>query len=88
MVRHWVEVMLESAYKQSGHGQEVRHQNSLFYFDDGKFVSSEPRWIQGAFSALVGMFDGMGLKTNLRKTFGIVFRPCQVAETWSEAVYG
>ena len=34
VVRHWVTVVVESAEERGGHGQEVRHQNSLFYADD------------------------------------------------------
>ena len=34
VVRHCVAVMVERAGEQSGHGQEGRHQNSLFYLDD------------------------------------------------------
>ena len=40
---------------------------------------SEPGSIQGAFSTLVGLFDGVGLKTNVRKTVIMVFCLCQVA---------
>ena len=38
-------------------------------------VSFGPIWIQGAFSTLVGMFDKVGLITNIRKTVGIVCCP-------------
>ena len=34
VVRHWIAVIVESAEKRSGRGQEGRHQNSLFYADD------------------------------------------------------
>ena len=43
MVRPWIEVMVESAGEKSGHGQEDRHQNYLFYVDDGMVALSEPR---------------------------------------------
>ena len=35
--------------------------------------SLDPIWIQEAFSTLVGMFDIVGLKTNVEKTVGMVF---------------
>ena len=38
LVRHWVAVMVEIVDKKSGRGQEVRHQNTLFYADDGMVV--------------------------------------------------
>ena len=57
VVRHWVKVIVESAEEQSDCRQEARHQNSIFYTDDGIVVSSDPQWLQGVFSTLVGMFD-------------------------------
>ena len=50
-------------------------------------ASSDPGWIQGAFSALVGMFDRVGLKTKFVNTVRMVCRPFQVAGTQSEATY-
>ena len=41
------------------------------------FVSSEPAWIQGTFTALVGIFDRVGLMTNVGKTVRMVCQPCQ-----------
>ena len=48
---------------------------------------SDLRWLQGSFSTLVGQFYRVGLKTNVRNTVGMVFRPCQAAGTQSEAAY-
>ena len=53
-------------------GQEGRHQNALFYADNGMVASSDPRWLQGAFSTLVGLFDRVGLRNNVGKTVGMV----------------
>ena len=88
MARHWVKVMVESVEEQGEHGQEVRHHNSLSYADDGTVASSEPRWLQSAFSTLVGLFDRVGLKNNVGKTVGMVCHPCQATGTQSEAAYG
>ena len=87
VVRHWVKVTVESAEEKSGRGQEGRHQNAFFYLDDGMVMSLDPRWLQGAFSTLLGLFDRVGLKKNSRKTFGMVFHPCQAAGMQSEAAY-
>ena len=35
VVWHWVTVMVDSAEEWGKRGQEVRHQNSLLYADDG-----------------------------------------------------
>ena len=50
-------------------------------------ASLDLRWIQGAFSTLLGLFDRVGLKTNFGKIFGMVCRPCQSAGIQSEAAY-
>ena len=47
---------------------EGRYQAALFYMDDGMVVSSDPRWLQWAFNTLVGLFDHVGLHTNVGKT--------------------
>ena len=51
-------------------------------------TSSDPVWLQGAFNALVGLFDRLGLQTNVRKTVGMVFHPCQVAGNITTVAYG
>ena len=35
VARHWLTVMVEGVEEQGEHGQEGRHQNPLFYADDG-----------------------------------------------------
>ena len=74
VVRHWVSVVVEGAEEQGRHVQEGRHQNALFYADDGMVAFSDPRWLQGDFSILVGLFIKVGLRTNFRKIFGMVCR--------------
>ena len=68
-------------------GQDGRHQNSLFYADNAMVASSESRWIQVAFSTLVGLFDKVGLQNNFGKTVGMVFRPRQAAGNKSEVAH-
>ena len=58
-------------------GREGRHQSVVFYADDGMVVSSEPAWLQGAFSALVAIFDRVGLRTNVNKTVIMACHPCR-----------
>ena len=60
----------------------------MFYADDGMVASSDPAWLQGAFNALVGLFDRVGLQTNVRKTVGMVCHPCQAAGNITKAAYG
>ena len=39
--------------------------------------TSDPEWLQGAFSALVAIFDRVGLQTNVDKTVIMACHPCQ-----------
>ena len=67
--------MVEGAAELVGRGQEGRHNNALFYADNGMVTSSDPRWLQGAFIILVGLFIKFGLWTNFSKIVGMVCRP-------------
>ena len=50
---------------------------------------SDPTWIQGAFNALVAIFDRVGLLTNVGKTVSMVCHPCQTgAGNCTEEAYG
>ena len=67
--------------------REVQYHGAFFYMDDGLVAPTDPEWLQGAFDTLVGMFDRVGLRTNVGNMVGMVFRPCQTAGTQSEAAY-
>ena len=81
VVRHWFTVMVESSEEHIRRGKEGTHQNSLFYVDDGMVALSVQEWLQGDFSTLVGLFDRVVLKTNIGKTFGMVYHPYQAVGT-------
>ena len=51
-------------------------------------ASSDPCWLQGAFNTLVGLFDRVSLRNNVRNTVGMVCRPCQAVGNQLEAAYG
>ena len=77
VVRHWVNGIVEEAEARGETVREVRHQAALFYAKDGMVVLSDPAWLQGTFTALVGLFDRVGLLTNFGKTVSMVCHPCQ-----------
>ena len=45
VVRHWVTMALDEADKRGERGNEGRHQDALFYADNGMVASSDPRWL-------------------------------------------
>ena len=87
VVWHWAEETAGSADGQGRCGREGRHKNDLFYADDGMIASSEPGCLQGAFRTLLGMFDWVGLRTNVRNMVRMFFCPCQAAVNNLEAAY-
>ena len=60
----------------------------MFYANNGMVASSDLVWLQGAFNALVGLFDKVGPQTNAGKTVGMVCHPCQAAGNLSTEAYG
>ena len=59
----------------------------MFYAEEGMVASSYPAWLQGAFNALVGLFDRVGLQTNVGKTVGMVCHTCQAAGNLTTTAY-
>ena len=51
-------------------------------------ASSDPRWLQWDFTTLVGLFDRVGMKTNVGKTVSMTCRPCPAAGNQLEEAYG
>ena len=69
VVRHWVTLEVVEAEMWGEQGREGRHQATLFYTYDGMVALSDPRWLQWAFTTLVGLFDRVGLqKTWVRRS--------------------
>ena len=88
VVRHWFTLEVAEGETWGERGWEGRHQAALFYAEDGMVASSDPRWLQWAFITLVGLFDRVGLNTNMGKMVSMTCRPCTVAGNQSEEAYG
>ena len=50
----------------------LKVQEAIFCAYDGMVASTNPRWLQTEFDVLLGLFERVGLKTNVRKTVGVV----------------
>ena len=87
VVRQWLRLSTQEAEKRGERGRERQHQAALSYADDRMIASTDPRWLQWAFTILVGLFDRVGLKTNQRKTVSMACRPCSAAGNRSEKAY-
>ena len=56
------------AFKDDGEG-------GVFNMDDGLMDSTDPGWIHRTFDTLIGIFNGLGLQINVRKTVVMVCKP-------------
>ena len=74
VVRHWLEGLRKDNDEREAEGGEG-HFLAVFYADDGMVGATDPQCLQGAFSALVAIFDRVGLRTNVGKT---VSRACHL----------
>ena len=76
VVRHWIEGLKTATEEKGATGREG-HFSEVFYVKDGMVSASDPAWLQGAFSALVAIFDRVGLQTNVDKTVSMACHPCR-----------
>ena len=74
VVRHWLEG-LQNATKEKGATGGEGHFSVVFYADDRMVGALDPAWLQGAFSALVAIFDRVGLCTNVDKNVSMACHP-------------
>ena len=51
------------------------HFTAFLYVDDGLVVLTDPVWLQGAFDTMTRLFDGVGIRKNVGKTFSMLFHP-------------
>ena len=53
----------------------MKSRAALFYVVNNLIVLTQLEWIQGGFDTLIGLFDRMGIWTNVGKMVGISFFP-------------
>ena len=88
VVSHWIDGLVAESAEKGEIGREGRHQSVVFYANDGMVVSSDPAWLQGAFSDLVAIFYRVGLRTNVGKIVSMACHPCRAgAGNQTEAGY-
>ena len=70
-------------WKEEGH-QRLTAKAEFFNANDGVVASTDPGWLQSEFDMLTGLFDRVGLRTNVCKIVGMVFRTCRVDRVRSD----
>ena len=56
---------------------QLKVKEAFLYADNGILASTNLGWIQTMFDILTGLFDRVGLKTNFKRTVGMVCHICQ-----------
>ena len=57
------------------------------YDDNGVVASTDMGWLLSAFDLLMGMFDQVGLQTNVHKTAEMVCRTFWAVRVWVDKAY-
>ena len=65
----------------------MQHRAAFFYTDEVLVISTDPVCIQVLFDTLNGLFDRVGLRTNVGTMVGIICCPCRTVGTQLEALY-
>ena len=64
VVLHCLTIVVQEAERRGERGREGRHQAALFYADDGMLASSDPQWLQWAFTQIVGGLDNASMPSS------------------------
>ena len=71
-----------------GWGREIQRRAAFFFADDSLISSTWPEWLQRSFDTLTGLFDLLGLRTNVEKTVCMVCQICRTVGKHSDEAYG
>ena len=88
IVCHRVGLVAKNEAGPKDFGCTVADKVTFFYVDDALVASTNPVWLQQAFGILIGLFEWLGLRTNVAKTVGIVCRPGTIYGIKSASAYG
>ena len=75
LVIHWIYLVADVEAVPEGCRWEICWWSALFYAYDNVIASNHTEWLQGDFDALAGIFDWVGLRTNVGNTVGMICKP-------------
>jgi hypothetical protein len=87
IVREWFRQVFGDEVARDGVGEAVRLFIALFYVDDGWIASRDPEQLQHSFGILIGLFERVGLFTNVDKTKAMICIPGRIRTKLSTEVY-
>ena len=71
VIRHWVTVVAKTEACTEGLGLSIWDLALYLYADNGLITSTQPDRLQWAFDIISGLFDRVGLRTNMRNMVSI-----------------
>ena len=87
VVRHWLSQVVGEGSEITGLGQTVADKLTIFYADDGLVAARDHEWLQHAIDVLSGLFERVGLRTNINKTKCMSCMPGHISDRMSTAAY-
>ena len=87
VILHWVALVSGEEVGPGGFGRAVQCPAAFFYKNDGLVALPRPSRIQAALYFLRGLFDRVGLHTNVNKIIGMVCQPCYIVSRHLESSY-
>ena len=87
VVREWLRQALGEEAAKNGVAEMARTFIVLFYVDDGYIASRDPVFLQTCLDILVGIFERVGLFTNVKKTKAMTCLPGKIRYSLSEESY-
>ena len=87
VVREWLRQALGEEAAKNGVAEMARTFIVLFYVDDGYIASRDPVFLQTCLDILVGIFERVGLFTNVKKTKAMTCLPGKIRYSLSKESY-
>ena len=87
VIHHWVVMSMVDEAGYEGFGWAVKYLVVLFYSDYRLLTLLRPSCLQAALDVLTGIFNMVGIKTNINNMVGIFCQLCCIADGNFEASY-
>ena len=79
LIPKWLMLVKEEEAGPNGFGWSIQWLTAFFYIDNEILDSLHSDRLQAALDVLPGIFDRVGIRTNVTKTVGMVCKTCRMA---------
>ena len=84
---HWLGLMVDNEAVPEEFGYSVAYKAAFFYADGGLVASTNLLWIQWSFDVLIGLFQRLGIQSNMVNIVAMVWYPGPIYGRQSTAAY-